>query len=229
MPDVRVERVFAFIDLSGFTEFTEQQGDERAVLVLAELRAALRESAARRGVRVVKWLGDGAMLSSTMLDAPPSMILEVQERLARTDRSLKLRAGLDAGPVIMFEGDDYIGRSVNMAARLCDLARAGQVLATTKVVRAVPPWISPTEAAPQAVRGFVGEVGVCELHLGDAGDDPVEDPVCGLVIARHAAVLDGGTGFCSEACLGSWLQSPTWAGHRPEPGSAADARVSSPS
>jgi adenylate cyclase len=215
MPDVRVERVFAFIDLSGFTEFTEQQGDERAVLVLAELRAALREAAARRGVRVVKWLGDGAMLSSTMLDAPPSMILEVQERLARTDRSLQLRAGLDAGPVIMFEGDDYIGRSVNLASRLCDLAQAGQVLATTKVVRAVPPWISPTEATPQVVRGFAAEVGVCELHLGDAGDDAVEDPVCGLVIARSAAVLDDGRGFCSKACLGSWLQSPTWAGWRP--------------
>lgn len=214
MPGVRVERVFAFIDLSGFTEFTEQQGDERAVLVLAELRAALREAAARRGVRVVKWLGDGAMLSSTMLDAPPGLVLEVQERLARTDRSLQLRAGLDAGPVIMFEGDDYIGRSVNMASRLCDLAEAGQVLATTKVVQAVPPWISPTRAAPQAVRGFAAEVGVCELHLGDAGDDAVEDPVCGLVIARSAAVLDDGGGFCSEACLGSWLQSPTWASHR---------------
>jgi class 3 adenylate cyclase len=30
----------------------------------------------------------------------------------------------------MFEGDDYIGRSVNMASRLCDRAKEGKVLAT---------------------------------------------------------------------------------------------------
>ena len=56
---MRVERSFAFIDLCGFTAFTDRQPDERVVLVLAQLRTALRETAARRGVRVVKWLGVG--------------------------------------------------------------------------------------------------------------------------------------------------------------------------
>ena len=60
---MRVERCFAFVDLSGFTAFTEHYGDEQTVVVLASFRTRVREVAARRGVRVTKWLGDGAMLS----------------------------------------------------------------------------------------------------------------------------------------------------------------------
>jgi class 3 adenylate cyclase len=108
------------VDLCGFTAFTDRHGDEQVVLVLAQLRTALRESAARRGVRVVKWLGDGAMLSSTMIDAITALTVEMDQRMAEAIPSLAVRAGLAFGPVIMFEGDDYIGRSVNLAARLCD-------------------------------------------------------------------------------------------------------------
>ena len=47
--DVRVERCFAFVDLCGFTAFTEHFGDERTVVVLASFRTRVREIAARAG------------------------------------------------------------------------------------------------------------------------------------------------------------------------------------
>ena len=153
---MRVDRAFAFVDLCGFTAFAEHNGDERAVLVLAELRSLLREVAARRGVRVVKWLGDGAMLSSTMPDAVAAMVVEADERLAQALPSLALRAGMDNGPVIMFEGDDYIGRPVNVAARLCDAARAHEVLATELVATTLPSWIGCEEVSRLHVRGIEG-------------------------------------------------------------------------
>ena len=53
-----------FLDIRDFTAFTERYGDEQTVVVLASFRTRVREVAARRGVRVTKWLGDGAMLSS---------------------------------------------------------------------------------------------------------------------------------------------------------------------
>ena len=62
MAHVRVHRSFAFIDVSGFTTLTELEGDERAVDVLTAFRALLRDICSRRGVRIAKWLGDGAML-----------------------------------------------------------------------------------------------------------------------------------------------------------------------
>ncbi len=75
---MRVVRCFAFLDLRGFTAYTEEQGDARAVEVLAQLRAILRTEAEDKGVRVTKWLGDGVMLSplataDTATFAPPDL------------------------------------------------------------------------------------------------------------------------------------------------------------
>jgi len=62
---MRVRRYFAFIDLCGFTRFTEVHGDEEAVAVLTGFRTLVRFIASEHGVRVAKWLGDGAMFVST--------------------------------------------------------------------------------------------------------------------------------------------------------------------
>src|SRR5438309_9655187 len=76
---MRVERTFAFIDLCGFTAFTEAEGDERAVALLGDFRACVRQVSSDHGVRVAKWLGDGAMFvavddQSRLVDA----VLEVE-------------------------------------------------------------------------------------------------------------------------------------------------------
>ena len=95
---MRVERCFAFIDLSGFTAFTEHHGDERTVAVLTAFRGRVREIAARRGVRVTKWLGDGAMLSSADTSAVVAMVVELADRIPESV-PLGIRAGLANGPV----------------------------------------------------------------------------------------------------------------------------------
>jgi class 3 adenylate cyclase len=203
---VRVERAFGFVDLCGFTAFTDRHGDEQVVLVLAQLRTALRESAARRGVRVVKWLGDGAMLSSTMIDAVAALTVEIDDRMTEVIPSLALRTGLTFGPVIMFEGDDYIGRAVNLAARLCERAEPHEILATSEVASNTPAWIAATEAGSTTIPGFHDPVDVCRLSLM-VDDDSITDPVCGLTIPTvHAYSLANGLSFCSEACAGSWSE-----------------------
>lgn len=58
----RVQRAFAFVDLCGFTDYADDHGDDEGADVLHLLRASFRESATNHGVRVDKWLGDGAML-----------------------------------------------------------------------------------------------------------------------------------------------------------------------
>ncbi|MEY2588505.1 MAG: adenylate cyclase [Acidimicrobiaceae bacterium] len=201
---MRVDRAFAFVDLCGFTAFTDRHGDDRVVLVLAELRTALRESAARRGVRVVKWLGDGAMLSSTMIDAIAALTVEIDQRMTEAVPSLAIRAGLSYGPVIMFEGDDYIGRSVNLAARLCDRAQPHELLATSHVAAHSPSWVVPEPAGETTIAGFHDPVDLCRLSLM-VDDDNIHDPVCRLTIpTAHAYAPSGPQSFCSEACAGSW-------------------------
>jgi class 3 adenylate cyclase len=203
---VRVERAFAFVDLCGFTAFTDQHEDGQVVLVLAELRTVLRESAARRGVRVVKWLGDGAMLSSTAIDTLAALAIEIDQRMAQILPSRAIRTGMTFGPVIMFEGDDYIGRCVNLASRLCSLAEPHEVLATIDVVSGCPAWVRSEPAGAREVRGFHDPGELFRLSLLTSADS-VRDPICGLEIPKSRAyAVEDGPLFSSEACAGSWIE-----------------------
>ena len=77
----RVDRTFAFIDLSGFTAFTDAEGDGAAVRVLEEFRRTVRWVVARRGVRIAKWLGDGAMLVGVDPEQPVEAVVEIEARV----------------------------------------------------------------------------------------------------------------------------------------------------
>jgi len=122
----RVVRSIAFIDLSGFTQYNEEHGDVAASQVLVKFRALVREVCAHHGVRIAKWLGDGAMLVAVEAEQLAETLTDLEEYTVSDEWILKLRCGAATGPVILFEGDDYIGGSVNLASRLCDLAGPGQ-------------------------------------------------------------------------------------------------------
>jgi len=125
----------AFVDLAGYTRLTETQGDELAARSAARL-AELADVAARpRGGRLVKLLGDGAMLH---FHEPRGAVLATLDLIAAI-REAGLppgHAGISAGPVVARDGD-YFGHTVNLAARLSAAADPGIVLATRDVVEAV--------------------------------------------------------------------------------------------
>ncbi len=158
--DTRVDRTFGFVDLAGFTEFTDAHGDGEAVRLLALFRGALREVAARRGVRIAKWLGDGAMLVSVERELVVEAVVAVQDLLHECPLPLPIHAGIAAGPVILFEGDDYIGAAVNLAARLADLAGPGEVLAPAGIVSSL---MVNTRAEPIGARPVPGIAEPIEL------------------------------------------------------------------
>jgi adenylate cyclase len=164
---MRVVRTFAFLDLCGFTAYTEARGDQAAVGVLAELRALLRAETARRGVRVTKWLGDGVMLSGTQASAVLRCSIEVRDRVAAAS-PLPLRGGIASGPVIMFEGDDYVGAAANVAARLSRSARPNQLLAEASVIAPHAQELFTRPLPDLDLRGLGSPVAVHEL-LGVRG------------------------------------------------------------
>ena len=125
------------------------------------LRSAVREVAPLCGVRVDKWLGDGVMLVSPEPDAIVDAVVLVHERFRRGSR-LELRAGIAAGPVILLEGDDYVGPAVNLASRLCDLAEPGHVLAAADGI-VIPEGVEVRETHLSSVRGMADDVQVFDL------------------------------------------------------------------
>lgn len=123
----RVTRTFAFVDVSGFTAYTDREGDAAAVELLETIRGSIRRLASVYGVRIAKWLGDGAMLVG--VEAEPTIEAVVAIVDGNRSDGLPLRAGVASGDVILFEGDDYIGQAINLAARLSELAGPGEILA----------------------------------------------------------------------------------------------------
>lgn len=121
----------AFVDLTGYTALTEDAGDSAAVR-LAELLAQLADdAAARHRGRVVKLLGDGAMLH---FDEPLNAVrgaLDLVEAIAKSELPAA-HAGANYGPVIERDGD-FFGRTVNLAARISAEASPGDVLVSPAV------------------------------------------------------------------------------------------------
>ncbi|MEY2590007.1 MAG: adenylate cyclase [Acidimicrobiaceae bacterium] len=169
----RVIRSFAFIDLCGFTDFVDARGDEAAVTEVQHLRVAVREVAPLFGVRVEKWLGDGVMIVGVDNEPLVAAVVAIEQRF-RHHGELAVRAGIATGPVLLVDGDDYIGRAVNVASRLCDSAGAGELLAATDGL-ALPVWVDVEREVTVELKGLheptravvlVASPGAVEPHKG---------------------------------------------------------------
>jgi class 3 adenylate cyclase len=127
----------AFVDVVGSTAMAGE-------LVGSELAAALRdfdriaaEAAARHDVRLVKLIGDGAMLAAR--DAGPLLraVAEVVAQVSEHGVLKAAKAGMTFGPVAAHDGD-YFGRIVNLAARASNAAAPGEVLLDAEAAQRVP-------------------------------------------------------------------------------------------
>lgn len=159
---MKVERTFVFVDLSGFTKYTASNGDLSAGEILTRFRAEVRDVAAKCGVRVDKWLGDGCMIVAVEQVQAIRFSLDLQRQCEEVCAPLKVRVGLATGEVLMFQGEDYIGTSVNQASRLCDAADADEVLVARADLRKLPAGVSQKNHDPVVLRGL-GEVDVVTL------------------------------------------------------------------
>jgi adenylate cyclase len=123
-----------FVDLSGYTRATEERGDQVAVGSATRLQREAHAIAASNDGRLVKLLGDGAMLR--LPDADRGVAAAIELVGAMSDGELEAHAGVHAGPVI--ERDlDVFGRTVNLASRIAGAAGPGEVLVSGAVVESV--------------------------------------------------------------------------------------------
>ena len=132
---------FLFADLVGFTAYTEDHGDEAAADLAVRFTTAAAELAHEHGARLVKCLGDGVMLRGDDAAATVRLGLEMQTELADIADLPPIHAGAHTGCAVE-RGGDWFGAAVNLAARLSDSARGGELLVT-----------DATAAAAGSIRG----------------------------------------------------------------------------
>jgi adenylate cyclase len=121
-----------FLDITGYTRLTEERGDEAAAELAARLTPLVQRPAERHDGKVVKWLGDGVMFHFREPTGAVVAALEMVDAISAAGLP-PAHVGLDTGPVV-FQGGDYFGRTVNLAARIGEQAAPGQVLVTQEIV-----------------------------------------------------------------------------------------------
>jgi adenylate cyclase len=129
--DQRRPPAIAFLDLTGYTALTEERGDEAGAELADRLAALVNETASPHGGHPVKWLGDGVMFHFPESDGALLTALDLVEQTPATV-DVRARVGVNTGRVIFRDGD-YFGRTVNVAARIADYARPGEVLVSDEV------------------------------------------------------------------------------------------------
>jgi adenylate cyclase len=128
----RVSMTFCFVDLTGFTRYTEEEGDEEA-LDLIERFVDTVEATLPTEATIVKTIGDEVMVVSpdaaTLTEWAVGFLALFQERP-------QPRVGIHTGAAVFRDGD-YFGGDVNLAHRVVSRALGGEVLVTEAVVAAV--------------------------------------------------------------------------------------------
>jgi hypothetical protein len=99
--------------------------------------------------------------------APGPVIAAVAELLLRfRDDEFEIHAGVAGGTVLLFEGDDYIGRSVNLAARLCEAAAPSEIL-SFGLDEDVPDWVEIGGSVTVRAMGIGDIADVIQLRVAD--------------------------------------------------------------
>ncbi len=121
-----------FTDVEGSTALTQRLGDAQARELLREHERMVREALKAHGGSEVKTMGDGFMASFSSATKALDCAIAMQRAFAEHNESaaepIKVRVGLNSGEPIA-EDDDLFGTAVNLAARICAHAEAGQILA----------------------------------------------------------------------------------------------------
>lgn len=180
----RREVVIVFVDLRGFTAFTETADPEEVFAVLRAYHAGIGRLIARHEGTIEHFAGDGVMIvfnDPAPLPDPAfsavSFAIDARDAVAELAEGWKKRGyclgcgvGIAQGyatiGTIGYEGRyDYgtIGTVANLAARLCGEAKAGEILVAQKVHGLVEDRVLAGQSRDLALRGFHEPVAACSV------------------------------------------------------------------
>jgi adenylate cyclase len=128
----RVSMTFCFVDLTGFTRYTEEEGDEEALDMIERFIDTV-EATLPSEATIVKTIGDEVMVVSP---EPATLTEWAVGFLALFQERPQPRVGIHNGAAVFRDGD-YFGGDVNLAHRVVSRALAGEVLVTQALVDSI--------------------------------------------------------------------------------------------
>ena len=193
--------VVLFADVAGSTKLYETLGDADALATIGLCLDVMKKVSEEHGGRVVKTIGDEAMVVFPLPANAAYAAIAMQNQISalRTSQGtpLAIHAGFHFGAVID-DGADVFGDSVNVAARLTSLAKAGQTLISSETVQVLSPALRARTRDHDAhtVRGKQNDVHTFELIWQESEEEltavstrPAIRPV-GLKLSHGARELD---------------------------------------
>jgi class 3 adenylate cyclase/YHS domain-containing protein len=204
-----------FVDLASFTPLTATMGDQAAADVLRRFSTTVRNSAAQHAGRLLKQIGDAFMLMFTKPTDAVEFGLTMDRFVDAEPLFPALHIGAHHGAVLYREGD-YVGGTVNMAARVASAGVAGQFLITEEVRDAAGPIADADFASlpPRRLKGIPDPICLVEVRRrSPERSDQVTDPVCGLLlqpadVASQTAWHGITYAFCCDMCKDAFAENP---------------------
>ena len=165
-----VDVAILFTDLVGFSSWALNAGDEAALELLRQVGDVEHNAVSERDGMLVKRLGDGSMAVFSNPERAVQAAFETQQRLAeiRVEGHMpELRAGVHVGRPRQVR-DDYIGVDVNIASRIADAAKPGEVLVSENARESLDP-MRFTFGRKRRLRapGAPGELVICPIRADE--------------------------------------------------------------
>lgn len=205
--DADQRKALLFADVSGSTRLYEVLGDQRAFAAINACLDILRKLTIAHSGRVVKTIGDEIMAvfpdPVSAVQAACEMQLAVSSQAPADNARVAIRIGLHYGPVLESAGDgDVFGDTVNVAARMAEIAKAQQIITTGATVSLLPPIMraSTRTFSSLSIKGKADDIEVREviwqegeemtMMVGNTIPPQAAEPVLKLVYQGRSFIVN---------------------------------------
>ncbi len=176
MNQTPVNLAILFADVSGSTRLYETLGDAQARTIVERCLSVVADVCRDHEGQVIKTIGDEMMTTFVSADHAARAACDIQNRIAAmrtgTGTSVSMHVGFHFGPVIAHDGDVH-GDAVNVAARMTELAKGGQIITTSQTVTllSIPLRAGTRDLDLLTIKGKQKDVGIFELLWQETADD----------------------------------------------------------
>jgi class 3 adenylate cyclase/YHS domain-containing protein len=209
-----LEVAVLFVDLSGFTPLTEVMGDAAAAGLMERFGDLVHQAAHEHHGTVVKQIGDEFMLAFTRPVDAVACGLSIERAVSAEEKFPAVRQGAHAGRAL-YRAGDYVGATVNIAARVVAEADRHRFLVTGALRDEVGDIadVAFTAVGDRSLKGIAAPVELFAVTpLGDRPRREV-DPVCLMDLDPATATIrlswrGSRLLFCSDDCLARFVAAP---------------------